>query len=70
MSIATLLSTKVGKRLSTSESPPVYIPALMKHRMIVQMTYLVAKRRGYTPGYEWRDWFEAERLIREQFPDD
>ena len=47
-----------------------YLPALLRHRMIAEMTYLIARNRGYAPGYELRDWFEAERVIAKSFPEE
>ncbi|HEY3326683.1 MAG TPA: DUF2934 domain-containing protein [Novimethylophilus sp.] len=70
MNTATTRSSEIGKAVNISKASRVHIPALLKQRMIAEMTYLIAKNRGYVPGYELRDWFEAERLIREQYPDE
>lgn len=71
MNTTTTLSSDIGKAVNISTKVSrVHIPALLKQRMIAEMTYLIAKKRGYAPGYELRDWFEAERLIQEQYPDD
>lgn len=64
MDTATTISAKVGKAVSPA---PVYIPALLKQRMILARSYCIARNRGYAPGYELRDWFEAERIIQERF---
>ena len=47
-----------------------YIPALLRQQLVAEMTYLIARKRGYAPGYELRDWFEAERVIAERFPEE
>lgn len=70
MSTATTRSSETGKAVNTPKASRAHIPALLKQRMIAEMTYLIAKNRGYAPGYELRDWFEAERLIRKQYPDE
>lgn len=46
------------------------IPALLRQRLVAEMTYLIARKRGYAPGYELRDWFEAEREIARRFPEE
>lgn len=32
--------------------------------------YSIARKRGYAPACELRDWFEAKRLIQERYPED
>lgn len=61
------LSTSVA---GAARSQQIYIPALLRQRMIVEMTYLIARKRGYAPGYETRDWVEAERVIAKRFPEE
>ena len=34
-----------------------------RHRRISDAAYYRAQRRGFEPGREWDDWFEAEREI-------
>jgi sterol desaturase/sphingolipid hydroxylase (fatty acid hydroxylase superfamily) len=34
------------------------------HAMISEAAYYRAEKRGFTPGYEYRDWLEAEREIK------
>lgn len=70
MNTATTQSSEIGRGIGTSMTTRVYIPALLKQRMIAEMAYLHAKTRGHTPGYELRDWLEAERLIQKQYPDE
>jgi hypothetical protein len=31
--------------------------------MVAREAYLLAERRGFQPGHELRDWFEAERKV-------
>ncbi len=62
-------STKSSSGASNGKQPYEYIPALLKQRMVAEMSYLIARKRGYTSGYELRDWFEAERIIGQQFPE-
>ena len=70
MNTATTRPSGIDNAGNTSKASHVHIPALLKQRMIAEMTYLIARKRGYAPGYELRDWFEAERLIQEQYPED
>ena len=34
-------------------------------RMIADLAYHKAERRGFEPGHDYEDWLEAEREIRE-----
>jgi hypothetical protein len=35
-------------------------------RMTEEAACLLAQQRGFGPGYQMRDWVEAERLVRQQ----
>lgn len=45
------------------------VPAKSRQEMIAEMAYYIAEKRGFSPGYELQDWFQAERIIQEQFPE-
>ena len=45
------------------------VPAKSRQEMIAEMAYYIAEKRGFAPGYELQDWFQAERIIQEQFPE-
>jgi Protein of unknown function (DUF2934) len=34
-----------------------------KRRLIAEIAYFTAERRGFTPGYELDDWLEAEQEV-------
>jgi hypothetical protein len=34
-----------------------------KRRLIAEIAYLAAERRGFSPGYELDDWLEAEQEV-------
>jgi hypothetical protein len=34
-----------------------------KRRLIADIAYLAAERRGFSPGYELDDWLEAEQEV-------
>jgi Protein of unknown function (DUF2934) len=34
-----------------------------KRRLIAEVAYFAAERRGFTPGYELDDWLEAEQEV-------
>jgi hypothetical protein len=51
----------VRGRPATANSQPV-TPA-ERHRMIAEVAYFIAERRGFTPGSELEDWFRAEAEI-------
>lgn len=44
------------------------LPAKSRQEMIAEAAYHLAEKRGFMPGYEQQDWFEAELVIRAQFP--
>lgn len=39
------------------------LPSEERHRMIALAAYFRAERRGFNPGRELDDWFEAEAKI-------
>lgn len=44
-------------------------PAKSRQEMIAEMAYYLAEQRGFAPDCELQDWFEAERIVQEQFPE-
>jgi hypothetical protein len=34
-----------------------------RHVLIAEAAYLRSQQRGFAPGDEWQDWFEAEREV-------
>lgn len=32
--------------------------------MVAQLAYFRTQKRGFAPGEEWQDWFEAEAEMR------
>ena len=34
-----------------------------KRRLIAELAYFAAERRGFSPGYEIDDWLEAEQEV-------
>jgi hypothetical protein len=34
-----------------------------KHRLIADIAYFAAERRGFSPGYELEDWLQAEQEV-------
>jgi hypothetical protein len=50
-------------------TPPAKVApaaAIDRWQMISQVAYFKAAQRGFAPGYEWEDWFAAEREIDAQ----
>jgi hypothetical protein len=44
-------------------SPPIAVSAKERHALIETEAYLIAERRGFTPGHEAADWAAAEALV-------
>ncbi len=34
--------------------------------LIQKRAYELSRKRGFAPGHEWQDWFEAERQVRRE----
>ena len=43
-----------------------YLSPKVCHEMISVCAYYKAEKRGFTPGYELKDWEEAEQEINKQ----
>ena len=43
-----------------------YLSPKFCHEMIAVCAYYKAEKRGFTPGYELKDWYEAEQEINKQ----
>jgi hypothetical protein len=52
------MARSIVKKVSKPEADP---PA-NHHDWIAQMAYYLAEKRGFAPGGELADWYEAERL--------
>jgi hypothetical protein len=39
-----------------------------RHAWIAEAAYFKAERRGFAPGLDWQDWFEAERELETLTP--
>jgi len=48
-----ILPERAAALLSSSE----------RHQLIAETAYLIAKRRGFSPGRELSDWLEAEEEV-------
>ena len=60
-----------GAKRGNGESQPrsaCKLSAEERQLLVEQIAYSRAEKRGFAPGEEWRDWFEAEvevkRLLR------
>lgn len=42
--------------------------AQLRQKMIAEVVYRLAKKRRFVLGYEQQDWFQAELVMRTQFP--
>ena len=43
-----------------------YLSPEVCHEMVAVCAYYKAEKRGFAPGYELKDWDEAEQEINEQ----
>lgn len=50
--------TKVG----ATEGAPL-LPLAERARLVAEAAYYIAEQRGFEPGNEAADWFEAERQV-------
>lgn len=57
----------IAPRVASARNPPSRTAASpdkeAREEMIRTAAYLLAERRGFSPGREWDDWLEAERHI-------
>lgn len=44
---------------------PISIDPAKRHKLIAEAAYHRAAKRGFAPGGELKDWFEAEAEIRQ-----
>jgi hypothetical protein len=47
-----------GKRRASPTGAPL---SADRYTWIAEAAYFKAERRGFEPGQDWQDWFEAER---------
>lgn len=52
-----------GKTVDSSKPQPATMTAEQRAARIAEAAYAKAQQRGFAPGYEWDDWFTAEREI-------
>lgn len=63
-------TAKLKKAVAETESPPANVgqpSAEELTAMIAQAAYFIASQRGFAPGNELEDWFNAERQIMSRF---
>ena len=54
-------------RKGDSKNSPVAAPSVSaeeRQRFVAQAAYFRAEKRGFSPGYELQDWFEAEMEVK------
>jgi hypothetical protein len=51
---------------SASAGLPPALDDTERVEMIAQAAYYLAQQRGFEPGHDLRDWFEAERTVDAQ----
>lgn len=44
-------------------------PTKSLEQMIAETAYYLAEKRGFASGDDQHDWYEAERIVQEQFPE-
>jgi ribosome-associated translation inhibitor RaiA len=60
---ATATPLKLRSRSSTQKSRVAVASGDQpadRHKWIAEAAYFKAERRGFSPGHDWQDWFEAE----------
>jgi hypothetical protein len=53
-------TTASGAHLEAPKKSTPATPPLERHLLIAQAAYYIAERRGFAPGNELEDWFQAE----------
>ena len=51
---------------NTNTSAGAGAPCPKRQAMIAEAAFFIAESRGFTPGLEFDDWLEAERLVGQQ----
>jgi Protein of unknown function (DUF2934) len=54
------------RKAASSESTPA-APAKSRETVIAELAYFRALERGFTPGHESEDWFEAEAEFERRY---
>lgn len=44
-------------------------PGKSRQEMIAETAYYLAEERGFASGDDQQDWYEAERIVQERFPE-
>ena len=56
-----------GAKRGNGENPPrsaCKLSAEERQLLVEQLAYARAEKRGFAPGEEWGDWFEAEAEVK------
>lgn len=60
-------------KTSSNEKTPVrrkrVTPTKSREQMIAETAYYLAEKRGFASGDDQQDWYEAERIVQERFPE-
>lgn len=67
MSSTKTSATKSSASKTASEKSTQNTHVKSREETIAEAAYHLAEKRGFAPGYALQDWFEAERIIQEQF---
>jgi hypothetical protein len=59
-------SRAAPRKTTSSESNPA-APAKSRETVIAELAYFRALERGFTPGHETEDWFEAEAEFERRY---
>ena len=55
-----------GTSAENEESAEDAVDASEYQRMVAEVAYYKAEKRGFAPGDDQADWFEAEQEVKEQ----
>jgi len=74
--VPTAKTTRARKKAAPAVEATTQVDVIALHPtpeemtgMIATAAYFIAAERHFAAGHELDDWLEAERLLREQFPD-
>lgn len=59
--------TSTGRKAPTKRKQAT--PGKSRQEMIEETAYYLAEKRGFAAGDDQQDWFEAERIVQERFPE-
>ena len=64
---ASVAAAAAGARRGNGEDQPhsaCRLSAEERRLLVEQIAYARAEQRGFAPGEEWRDWYEAEAEVK------